>query len=474
MKRLDDIRIELEQAGPMRVSARILASPKILLEDTAVQQLRDAASVPGVVRALATPDIHQGYGVPIGCVLALDNAVMPAAVGYDVNCGMRLIATDAIADEVDVSQLAHSIGRDIPLGEGRSNVELTPDALDAVLTDGVAALPRIAGCSRHRVWDLLEAEALSRDARRIEQQGQMPGDPAALSARARKRGMSQLATLGGGNHFIELQRVDAILDAAAAEALGVFAGQLVVMIHSGSRGLGHQVATDFMPLAEQVSGSQVPNRDLCFLPADSPQGRQYIGAMNAAANFAFANRQLMAELVRRNIRYYLGPDARADLVYDVPHNMAKLEEHDGRTVWVHRKGATRAFGPARMTGTPFDRTGQPVIIPGSMGTASYLLLGVDGNAETLASVNHGAGRTMSRSAAAGKRRGGRVVKEGLISDADFARAMRGVELIAADRHAAKEEAPQAYKDIDEVIRVVVKAKLARAVARLKPLAVLKG
>ncbi len=474
MKCLDDIRIELKREGPMRVPAFILASSKINLEATAVQQLRDAASVPPVYKALATPDIHQGYGVPIGCVLALNDAVMPAAVGYDINCGMRVIATDAEAAKVDVAALAHSISRDIPLGEGHGNVRLPPEAFEEVLADGVPAIERVAGRSDHRVWQCRDAAEEQRDVLRIEQHGQMPGDPAAVSDFAKKRGASQLASLGGGNHFIELQRVETIFEPATAEAFGLFAGQLLIMIHSGSRGLGHQVGSDYMKLAERETLEQVPNKMLCYLPADSREGRRYIGAMNAAANFAFVNRQLMTVLIRRNLRHHLGPDTRADLIYDVPHNMAKLEEHDGRMLWVHRKGATRAFGPARMADPPFDRIGQPVIIPGSMGTGSYLLVGVDGNDETLCSVNHGAGRTMSRSAATGVSRHGKVVKAAAISDEEFARAMAGVTLIAADRRSAKEEAPQAYKDIDEVIRVVVAAGLAKSVARLRPLAVMKG
>jgi len=473
----ESIRIDLPREGAMRVPAFILTSRRLDLEPTAVQQLRDAASVPPVYKVLATPDIHQGYGVPIGCVLALDNAVMPAAVGYDINCGMRVIATDVPADRVDLRQLAHSISRDVPLGEGHDNIRLSWAGLEEVLAGGVASLPDVAtrpDTPGHRAWNSLDPGEIERDRERIEAGGSLPGQPAAVSEHARKRARDQLATLGGGNHFIELQRVESIDDQASADAFGLFVGQLLVMIHSGSRGLGHQVGGDYMAIAETMTRSLAPNKMLCYLPADSPEGRRYIGAMNAAANFAFANRELIGVLVRREIRHQLGADTRVELIYDVTHNMAKLEEHDGHKLWVHRKGATRAFGPGRMAGTPFEKTGQPVIIPGSMGTASYLLVGVDGNDVTLCSVNHGAGRRMSRSAARGVRRGGRVVRPGAISDEEFAAAMRGIELIAGDRAAAIEEAPQAYKDIDEVIRVVVAAGLARVVARLKPLAVMKG
>jgi tRNA-splicing ligase RtcB len=324
------------------------------------------------------------------------------------------------------------------------------------------------------VWDCLKPGEIERDAERIEANGSLPGVPEAVSEHARKRARDQLATLGGGNHFVELQRVESISEPAAAGAWGLFVGQLLIMLHSGSRAMGHQVGGDYMAIAEQVTRHLVPNKMLCYLPADSRQGQRYIGAMNAAANFAFANRELMTVLIRRNIRHHLGREQRCDLIYDVTHNMAKYEEHDGRMLWVHRKGATRAFGPARMAGTPFEATGQPVIIPGSMGTASYILVGLDGNDETLCSVNHGAGRRMSRSAATGVRRHGKVIRPGAISDEEFAAAMKGVELIAGDRAAAIEEAPQAYKDIDEVIRVVVAAGLAKVVARVRPLAVLKG
>jgi tRNA-splicing ligase RtcB len=474
MERIDENRLYLKRTGEMRVDAWIYAGKKVRIEDEAVRQLRDAASLPGVVRVCATPDIHVGYGVPIGCVLAMEGAVVPAAVGYDVNCGMRLMTTGLKAADVDAGKLARSAARDIPLGEGKDNVRLSGHQLRRVLTDGLAALPEIAGKTDHRVWAGFRPEEAAEDARRTEDGGNMAGDPDALPPKALGRGMPQLATLGGGNHFVELQRVESILDERLADRLGIFGGQLVVMIHSGSRGLGHEIGGYFMNVAAKMTGDQCLNRHLCFLPADSPEGRAYVGAMNAAANYAFVNRELMTLLVRLNLRRAMG-DLQLPIIYDVPHNMAKLENHLGRELWVHRKGATRAFPASRLpAGSPYKDCGQPVIIPGSMGTASYLLVGCESSAATLHSVNHGAGRRMSRSEAAGKRSRGKTLRPPAISDEAFEEAMRGIELIAADKWSAREEAPQAYKDIDAVMETVLSARLADGVARMVPLAVMKG
>jgi len=458
----------------MRVDAWIYVGERMRLEDGAVRQLRDAAALPGVVKVLATPDIHLGYGVPIGCVLAMDGAVVPAAVGYDVNCGMRLMTTPLKANTTKVGKLARSVARDIPLGEGKSNVRFSADQLRRLLARGLDALPEVAGAGGHRVWGGYDEAEVARDAQCTEEFGRLAGDPDAIPPRALQRGMPQLGTLGGGNHFVELQRVDAVLDAGLAERLGIFAGQLVVMIHSGSRGLGHEIGGHFMKLAAQVSGARSPNQHLCFLPADSDEGRAYVGAMNAAANFAFVNREMMTLLVRLNLRRSLGA-IELPIIYDVPHNMAKLERHEGKELWVHRKGATRAFPASRLPAdSPYKDVGQPVIIPGSMGTASYLLVGNERSAATLHSVNHGAGRTMSRTQAAGKRRRGKVLRPPAISDEAFAKAMKGIDLIAADKWSVREEAPQAYKDIDRVMETVLGAGLAEGVARMVPLAVMKG
>jgi tRNA-splicing ligase RtcB len=433
-----------------------------------------------VARVLATPDIHVGYGVPIGCVMATTEVVSPAAVGYDVNCGMRLLTTPLEAAEVDVGELASSIRRDVPLGEGKRNLRLSHEDLAKVIEGGVGGLTELEA-DLGRYGRIRRPGEEREDAARIEDGGAEPGRARAVSGRAMERGASQLGTLGGGNHFIEFQTVDRVEDEAAARRFGLRPGQLVVMIHTGSRGFGHQVAGDYMKTAERLHGDESPSRHLAFLRADEPEGLRYLDAMFAAANFAFANRQVIAAYVRHAIRARCGDGIELPLVYDVTHNMVKREEHDGRRLWVHRKGATRAFPPERMAGTPFAETGQPVLIPGSMGTASYLLLAGENAPETLLSVNHGAGRVMSRTAAAGRRRrrgrrgrGGKIVKKGLISQEDLREAMKGVTLIAEDRLGILEEAPQAYKDIDRVIEAVVGAGLATVVARMRPVAVLKG
>jgi tRNA-splicing ligase RtcB len=462
----------------MKVEARIYASERIKLEDGAVSQLVDAASMPSVATALATPDIHVGYGVPIGCVMATREVVSPAAVGYDINCGMRLMTTPLDADEIDFAALASSVRRDVPLGEGKTNLKLQPRQLERVLEGGIDELCRLSG-NLGRWGQIRSPDEDRADASRVEDGGVEPGRPDAVSVRAIERGVSQLGTLGGGNHFIEFQVVDHIGDEAAAQRLGVRAGQMVVMIHTGSRGFGHQVAGDYMKIAGKMHGKDSPSKNLAFLGADEDEGARYTAAMFAAANFAFANRQVIASFVRHALRREYGSELAIPLVYDVTHNMVKRETHHGEDLWVHRKGATRAFAADRMANTPFADVGQPVLIPGSMGTASYLLLAGDKADETLFSVNHGAGRVLSRSAAAGGRgrgrgKGGRKRRPGRVTMQMFDEAMKGIVLVAEDRHGALEEAPQAYKDIDEVIDVVVGAGLARVVARMRPRAVLKG
>jgi tRNA-splicing ligase RtcB len=400
-------------------------------------------------------------------------------VGYDINCGMRLLTTPLRKEEVDVKQLAQSIHRDIPLGEGKKNIRLSSDDFAALLEGGVRALFEVTH-GGHRVWEFWDDDEERPSLDKIEAKGSMEGNPAAVSKRAAERGMSQLGTLGGGNHFIEIQEVESIYDKDIAKRFNIFEGQVVVMIHSGSRGLGHQVGDEYMKLArswDDSHGGGQPNNNLCFLPIDSKEGQNYISAMHSAANFAFANRHLMAALVKHNLRHCYG-DIPVTLVYDVAHNIAKFERHSGKNLLVHRKGATRAFDADRMKDTVFAGLGQPVLIPGSMGTASYLLIGIPGGERSLFSVNHGAGRMMSRTQAAGKRGGrrrqGKKKREAAISDEQFRRSMEGIHLICEDRGSIKEEAPAAYKDIDVVIQTVTGADLAKAVARMVPLAVLKG
>jgi tRNA-splicing ligase RtcB (3'-phosphate/5'-hydroxy nucleic acid ligase) len=474
MERKNSYLLRVPATGKMKVDALIFARPEIQVEASAVEQLKDAASLPSVVHALGMPDIHQGYGVPIGSVVATREIVSPAAVGYDVNCGMRLILTSLTAAAVDVRAIADSIARDVPLGEGRANVKLSGPDFEAVISGGLAALTMIRPKGGHRVWEFFDAATERINQERVEDRGSMDGDVAAVPRHAIERGIDQLGSLGGGNHFIELQKVDAVYDRTLAERMGIFQGQLTIMIHSGSRGFGHEIGGHYMRLAKEYNGKHggAPGRDLSFLPADGKEGQSYIAAMHAAANFAFANRALMAALAIGNLLHY-HPDARPRLLYDVPHNIAKLERHGKSLLWVHRKGSTRAWDREHMQGTIFADLGQPVLIPGSMGTASYVLAGIGTGDKSLYSVNHGAGRTMSRTAAAGGRRG-KHKRECAISDAEFSESMKGVYLIAADRRAVKEEAPAAYKDIDAVIATVAEAGLALPVARLTPKAVLKG
>jgi len=350
---------------------------------------------------------------------------------------------------------------------------LDKNGIEAVINKGVASIPALAQRTSHRAWEAFDPDQFADDLNRIEENGQMPSNPAAVPKNAIQKGMNQLGTLGGGNHFIEIQYVQEIFDPALAKNFGLFKDQIVVMIHSGSRRFGYEIADQYMSIAAQRPENAGRRKMLSYLPTDSSAGENYIAAMAAAANFAFTNRHVMALLVRRCFNRMFGPTP-LKLIYDVAHNMAKLETHSGTRLWVHRKGATRAFGPRQMAASIFAQAGQPIITPGSMGTASFLLVGTGNSAESLSSVNHGAGRVMSRTAALGKARRGRVVTPALISDERFKRSMEGIKLIAGDKRKIKEEAPDAYKDIDEVVRIVVECGWAKSVARMVPLAVLKG
>lgn len=471
--RIDPFRLHMGRCGQMVTDATIYASEAIKLEPEAVRQLYDAASLPPAKKVLATADIHVGFGVPIGAVLGLGNAIMPAAVGYDINCGMRLLRTPFSKGDIDTDKIAVSIAHDIPLGEGRANLPLDKAGIEAVINNGAASIPTLAERVRHHAWEAFEPGEFAEDIRRIEEHGCMPADLAAVPNAAIQKGSGQLGTLGGGNHFIEIQHVQKIFDQDLAKTLGLFENQIVVMIHSGSRRFGYEIADRYMSIAADKPEMAERRKMLSYLPTESDAGKDYINAMGAAANFAFTNRHIMALLVRRcfNRMFGLTP---LKMVYDVAHNMAKLEDHNGRRLWVHRKGATRAFGRDRMAGTIFSGIGQPIITPGSMGTASYLMVGTGNSDESLCSVNHGAGRVMSRTAALGKARRGRIITPAKISDDQFRQSMEGVKLIAGNKHKIKEEAPDAYKDIDEVVRIVIECGWAKAVARMVPLAVLKG
>jgi len=471
--RIDPFRLRLERRGAMVTDATIFVSKNIKLEPDAVRQLCDAASLPPAKKVLATADIHVGFGIPIGAVLGLEGAIMPPAVGYDINCGMRLLRTPFTRGQIDTDKVAVDIAHDIPLGEGRANLQLDKSGLEAVVHQGASGIPTLIQKTSHRAWEAFDPDQFSEDIKRIEDNGCLSGDMAAVPKMAIQKGANQLGTLGGGNHFIEIQYIQEIFDSDLAKNFGLSKDQIVVMIHSGSRRFGYEIADHYMNLAAQRPENAERRKMLAYLPTESGTGKSYISAMSAAANFAYANRHIMALLVRRCFNRMFGPTP-LDMVYDVTHNMAKLETHGGDSLWIHRKGATRAFGPKQMLSSIFAQTGQPIITPGSMGTASFLLVGTGNSEESLNSVNHGAGRVMSRTAALGKSRYGKTTTQALISDDQFKRSMKGIKLIAGDKRRIKEEAPDAYKDIEEVVRIVIECGWAKAVARMVPLAVLKG
>lgn len=466
---VDDVTWEIPADGGMRVPARVFADRELLdaiRDDRSLEQLRNVATLPGIVgAAIAMPDIHQGYGFPVGGVAATDDGVVsPGGVGYDINCGVRLLALPVSDAEVGGrrERLVHEIARSVPTGAGRGGpLSLRSGALDRVLADGPRALVR-----HHGIGTDADVEA-------TESAGRLAGaDPAAVSQRARERGADQLGTVGSGNHFVEIQRVDEVLDGAAADAFGLRAGQVTVLIHSGSRGLGHQVCTDFVKRMDArlpTYGIELPDRQLSCAPVSSPEGRAYLAAMAAAANFAWANRHAIGDRVRRAVGAVLGARVAGATrtVYDVAHNVAKLEEHGGRRLCVHRKGATRAF-PAGSPEIPaaYRDVGQPVFIPGSMGTSSWVLVGAPGAMErSFGTTCHGAGRRMSRTQARK-----RVQADELRAELE----RQGIVVRAASTRGLTEEAPLAYKEVDVVVSVVERAGLARRVARLKPIGVIKG
>jgi tRNA-splicing ligase RtcB len=449
----------------MRVPARVFADDELFAaieRDGSLEQLQNVATLPGIVdAALAMPDAHQGYGFPVGGVAAMelpDGVVSPGGVGYDINCGVRLLALPISETELGRRRepLVHEISRAVPAGVGKKR-------------EGRGQGPRLEDVFREGP----RAMASGEDIERTESGGCLPGaDPAAVSERARERGSGQLGTMGSGNHFVELQKVERVLDEPTALAFGLREGAVTVLIHSGSRGLGHQVCTDYVKLMDAAMrryGIDLPDRQLACAPASSPEGRAYLAAMAAAANFAWANRQAIADAVRASIARVLGKAA-ADgtrQVYDVAHNVAKVETYAGRELLVHRKGATRAFpaGSAEIP-EPYRGVGQPVFIPGSMGTSSYVLAGEPGSMQhAFGTTCHGAGRTLSRTSAR-KRIGGAELRRELEA--------RGIVVRSPSNKGLAEEAPFAYKDVDRVVDVVARAGLARPVVRLTPLGVVKG
>jgi tRNA-splicing ligase RtcB len=462
--------IPASERADMRVPARLFADREILeaiWDDRSLEQLQNVATLPGIVdAAMAMPDIHQGYGFPVGGLGATeppDGVVSPGGVGYDINCGVRLLVLPVSAGELGARKetLVHEISRSAPTGAGREGeLSLRGAELDRVLREGPRPLVE-------------RGIGTGDDIAHTESNGCLGGaDPDAVSARARERGSSQLGTVGSGNHFVEVQRVERVIDAGAAAAYGLSAGQVTVLIHSGSRGLGHQVCTDYVKLMDAAldrHGIDLPDRQLACAPISSDEGRRYLGAMAAAANFAWANRHAIAHSVRESVRRVLG-DAAADgtrQVYDVAHNVAKLERYEGRELCVHRKGATRAFPPGHAEiPSDYRDAGQPVFIPGSMGTSSFVLAGREGAMRrSFGTTCHGAGRRMSRTKAR-KQIEGRELRARLEAD--------GITVRCPSNKGLTEEAPFAYKDVEGVVGVVERAGLAARVAQLRPIGVVKG
>lgn len=474
IKELDNALWMMEKHDNMKVPALIIATKKALeglKKDRTLWQLKNVASLPGIVKnAVLMPDAHEGYGFPIGGVAAFDaeeGIVSPGGIGYDINCGVRVLKTQLTLEEVKpkIKQLADALFSHIPTGVGeKGKLHLTIEELGEVAENGIN-------------WMIEKGFAYKEDKERIEEYGKIEGaDYSKVSQKAKARGKDQLGTLGAGNHFLEIQHVEKIYDESAAKAFGLFPNQIVVMIHTGSRGFGHQIASDyikeFMPIARKMN-LFLPDPELVYLPLKHEKAQHYLKAFKCAVNFAFSNRQFITYWTREVFEKLFGKEADyLELLYDVAHNIAKFEEHvvngEKRTLIVHRKGATRAF-PAGRKELPklYRNIGQPVLIPGSMGTASYILIGKEKSLEiSFGSSCHGAGRALSRRKALQQFRGESLVKE--------LWEKQGIYVKPKSYRVAAEEAPKAYKDVDVVAESVEKAGISKIVARLKPIGVVKG
>jgi len=471
LRKISDIVWEIPRQGEMKVPALIYSSERLLKDirnDLTLTQARNVACLPGIqLFSYVMPDAHQGYGFPIGGVAAFDldsGIISPGGVGYDINCGVRLLRSDFREQDITAKrkELLAEIFKEVPAGVGKGGVtKLSRGVLRDILVKGAE-------------WAVENGYGTAEDLDRTEERGRMR-DAACdhVSDRAMERGAPQLGTLGSGNHFLEFQKVDRIFDAEVARAFGIDAeGQVTVMIHCGSRGLGHQVATDYIEIMENKAGTEgLPDRELVNAPFKSEIGQRYYKSMCAAVNYAFANRQMIAHWVRDVFKKVLGRSTGMSMVYDVCHNVAKVERHTvggvEKTVCIHRKGATRSFGPGRSEiPAAYRAVGQPVIIPGSMGTASYILAGTrEAEERSFSSTAHGAGRVMSRHEAVRRFRGEQIRD-------DLAR--RGIELKSTNWKGVAEEASAAYKDVEEVVRVSHEAGLGRLVARVVPIGVMKG
>ncbi|MDO9288229.1 MAG: RtcB family protein, partial [Thermodesulfovibrionales bacterium] len=476
LKRIDDTKIEVPKDYKQGMRVRgIMYVDEILekdLEPQCIDQVANVATLPGIVGAsMAMPDIHTGYGFSIGGVAAFDlkeGVVSPGGVGYDINCGVRLLRTNLSKEDIipKLKDLVNLLYNEIPSGVGsKGKIRLTPENEERLLLNGAR-------------WAVDEGYGEASDLDRIESGGCIDGaDPELISKKAYERGRAQQGTLGSGNHFLEIQHVDEIYDEKAANALGLFEGQVTVMIHTGSRGFGHQVCTDFLEVMARAASKYniaLPDRELACAPYNSPEAQDYLAAMGAAANYAWANRQCIMHWAREAFLNFLRTtpgELGMNLIYDVAHNIAKVEEHivDGKRkrLIVHRKGATRAFPP----GHPelpevYKNIGQPVLIPGDMGRASFVLLGTEkAMQETFGSTCHGAGRVMSRHQAIKKAKGRAIWRE--MED-------KGIIVRSAGRETLAEEMSEAYKDISNVVDVVHRAGISKKVARLRPMGVIKG
>ena len=454
----------------MLVPARIYASDKLLqeTEDEALIQLVNTTTMPGIVKyAIAMPDIHSGYGPPIGGVGAMklpEGVISPGFVGYDENCGVRLLLSAYTEKEIRpyLDKLATEIQKGVPsgLGKGRA-IKLSIDQINKILEGGIPYLVE-------------QGYGEKEDIENCEEKGRIEeADASCVSEQAKNRGRDQVGTLGSGNHFCELDKIEEIFDEKVAEVFGLFKDQVVVTVHTGSRGLGHQNCTDYLRIVMDVLPKyeiKLSDRELACVPFNSPEGQRFFKAMSAACNYAWANRHMIGHYVRKAWKSVLGQKVNLKLLYDVAHNIAKIEEHevDGEKMKliVHRKGATRAF-PLEHPELPekYKKTGQPVIVPGSMGTASYVLVGTEKSKEAWYTVCHGAGRTMSRHEAMRRVSGQEVVKS---------LESKGITVKCWSPRSIAEEAPMAYKNVDEVVEVVHNAGLSKKVAKLVPLAVIKG
>jgi len=477
LKKISEYEWEIPQTfrADMRVPVRIFASRQIIeavMQDRSLEQAVNSATLPGLVgHVVVMPDMHQGYGFPIGGVAATQypsGVISPGGIGYDINCGVRLLSSQMPLSQIEshLDELATALNYHCPSGVGtKGHIRVKIPELDQV-------------CRQGSGWALKKGLATQTDINRTEEQGCLSGaDPSKVSKRAKERGKAQIGTLGAGNHFIEVDLIEKVYDERAANVMGLQTGNIAVQIHCGSRGFGHQICSDYvreLQSAVRRYGIELPDRELVCAPLDSPEGESYLAAMRCAANYAFVNRQVLAYYARKAFEQTLAGKVsnwHLQQVYDIAHNMGKIETHEiqGKPVklCVHRKGATRAFGPGFM-GLPaeYRPIGQPVLVPGSMGTASWVLVGTELSMQkSFGSSCHGAGRLMSRSKAKKQIWGEDLYKQLTKS---------GIHIRAGSMAGFAEEAPQAYKDVDEVVNAVTGAGLAKKVARLKPVVVIKG